>query len=143
MIVAATPLVAGAIVTSFILKSFLARTPKPAKKYLLSRADQPVFIAFVDRLCQLLGAPKPSKIEMDLQANASARLNGWLSTFRSRLTSTLGVPLATGLTLPQFSGVHAHEFGHFSQHAGMRPYFLIQQIRRLFARVAFERDKWD
>jgi Zn-dependent protease with chaperone function len=130
LIMAIAPLVAGALATFFLLKPFLARPARLPDSCRVTRSEQPVLFAFIDRLCDRLGSPRPSAIELDLQVNASARLSGWLSLFRSDPRLTIGVPLAAGLTLPQFSGILAHEFGHFSHHAGMRLYFLIERIRR-------------
>ncbi len=143
LIIAIAPLVAGAVVTFFLLKPFLARPSRSPDAFRVARSEQPVLFAFVDRLCDRIGSPRPTVIELDLRVNASVRLSGWLSLFRSDLRLTIGIPLAAGLTLPQFSGILAHEFGHFSQHAGMRLYFLIEQVRHWFTRVAHERDKWD
>ena len=53
------------------------------------------------------------------------------------------MPLVAGITLRQFAGVLAHEFGHFSQGAGMRLSVLINSINAWFARVVYERDSWD
>ena len=108
------------VATFFLLKPFLARPARPPRLFCLAREDQPVLFAFEERLCNRLGAPRPSAIELDLQVNASARLSGWLSLFRSDVRLTIGIPLATGFTLPQFGGILAHKFGHFSPHAGMR-----------------------
>lgn len=43
----------------------------------------------------------------------------------------------------QFGGVLAHEFGHFSQGAGMRLSWLIRTMNYWFARLVYERDSWD
>ena len=143
-ILAFAPLVAGVIVTFFLLKPLLARPAAPPEFLELDPAAEPAIFAFVQRLCWALGAPMPSCIEIDLRVNASARLRrGWRSMFTNDLALTIGLPLAAGLTVRQFTGVLAHEFGHFSQQAGMRMYFLTFSIRRWFARVAFERDQWD
>ena len=37
----------------------------------------------------------------------------------------------------------AHEFGHFTQGAGMRLTYVIRSINFWFARVVYERDEWD
>src|SRR5258708_35082571 len=47
------------------------------------------------------------------------------------------------MSLRQFSGVLAHEFGHFSQGAGMRLTYVIRSISFWFVRVVYERDSWD
>ena len=51
----------------------------------------------------------------------------------------IGLPLAAGLSLRQFAGVLAHEFGHFSQGFGMRLTYVIRSINIWFMRVVYER----
>ena len=75
--------------------------------------------------------------------NASAHLANWALSPSKELVLTIGLPLVAGLTLRQFTGVLAHEFGHFSQGAGMRLTLLIRSINRWFTRVVYERDEWD
>jgi Zn-dependent protease with chaperone function len=144
IIAIATPAVTGVVVTFFLFKPLLTRAPTAAEMVHLDREAEPVLFAFVERLCRALGAPVPRRIDVDLRVNASAGLRrGWFSLFSRDLVLTVGLPLAAGMDVRQFGGVLAHEFGHFSQHAGMRLYFLIGVIRRWFTRVAYERDKWD
>ena len=144
IVVLATPTVAGVAVTFFLLKPLFAKAPAAVERLHLDRVAEPVLFAFVERLCTMLGAPAPTRIDIDLRANASASLRrGWRSLLSRDLVLTIGLPLATSLNVRQFGGVLAHEFGHFSQHAGMRLYFLIMTIRHWFARVAYERDEWD
>ena len=132
-----TPVVVGVVVTFFLLKPLLAKAPSQAERLRLNPAAEPILFAFVQRLCTSLGSPIPTRIEVDLEVNASARLRrGWRSLYKNDLALTLGLPLVAGLTVRQLAGVLAHEFGHFSQHAGMRLYFLIGAIRHWFARVA-------
>ena len=47
---------------------------------------------------------------------------------------TIGLPLAAGLTIQEFAGVLAHEFGHFAQGAGMKLTYLIRATSAWFAR---------
>ena len=51
--------------------------------------------------------------------------------------------MVAGLTLREFAGVLAHEFGHFTQGFGMRLTYIIHTISGWFARVVHERDAWD
>ena len=97
----------------------------------------------MDGVCSSVGAPTPSRIEVDCEVNASARLASGPLTPSRDLVLTIGLPLVTGLDLKQFAGVLAHEFGHFSQGAGMRLSYLIRSINMWFARVVYERDEWD
>lgn len=52
-------------------------------------------------------------------------------------------PLVIGLSARQLGGVLAHEFGHFSQGFGMRVSYIVRTISYWFARVVYERDRWD
>jgi Zn-dependent protease with chaperone function len=137
------PPAVGIITTLFLLKPILIRPAKPPEPIRLLPEEEPELFDFVDRLCRALGSPKPSRIYVDLQVNASAAIHGWRGFFLGDLTLTIGLPLAAGLTLPQFTGVLAHEFGHFAQRAGLRSYFLIQTMQHWFNRVVNQRDKWD
>jgi len=140
----AIPFVTGGVVTFFLFKPLLSRKPKEPELRKLDPAEEPELYEFVRRLCWAVGSRAPKQILVDTKVNASASLyRGWIGLFTGNLTLTIGLPLAGGLTLRQFAGVLAHEFGHFSQRAGMRLYFLIGTIRLWFARVAYERDGWD
>ena len=55
----------------------------------------------------------------------------------------IGAPLVAGLSLREFAGVLAHEFGHFRQGTGMRLTYIIRCVTDWFARVVYERDAWD
>lgn len=135
------PAVAGAILVFFMVKPFFAKQPKTADPIVLDPSQEPLLFAFVEKICRLVGAPIPSRIEVDCQVNASAGLRkGFLSR---DLTLTIGLPLAAGLNMRQFAGVLAHEFGHFAQGAGMRMTYVIRKISFWFARVVYERDSWD
>ncbi len=138
------PLVASVVLIVFMLKPLLAARPKRQEAHTLDPQDEPLLCEFVARLCDRVGAPRPRQIQVDCLVNASAGLrNGWLSLFSNDLVLTIGAPLITGLSLRQFTGVLAHEFGHFSQGTGMRLTYIIRSVNAWFARVVYERDAWD
>jgi Zn-dependent protease with chaperone function len=139
------PLVIGVILIFFMIKPLFARATGERRTRSLTRDGEPVLFAFVDRLCQSVHAPRPRQILIDSEVNASAGFRrGLLSLLVGRdLVLTIGMPLVAGLTMRQFAGVLAHEFGHFSQGAGMRLTYLIRMISMWFTRVVYERDSWD
>lgn len=138
------PLAAGGIATFFLFKPLFARRTAPPEPLELTARDEPGPFSFVGKLCDCLGSPHPSRIFVNLDVNASASLyRGWRSLFTGELALTIGLPLVQGLSLRQFAGVLAHEFGHFSQSAGLRVHYLIASIQIWFLRVAHERDDWD
>ena len=85
----------------------------------LDREAEPFLYDYVDRICQTLDTPKPMEIRVDLAPNASAGPASFVEGFyRQNLVLTIGLPLALGLNVQQFSGVIAHELGHFAQSGG-------------------------
>jgi Zn-dependent protease with chaperone function len=143
IVIYAGPPITGIIVTIFLLKPLIIRPRRPPQALLLRAQDEPALFEFVDSLCRALGSPRPSRIFVDLRVNASASIRRWRGFFLGHMDLTIGLPLAVGMTLPQFTGVLAHEFGHFAQRTGLRSYFLIQTIQNWFARVVNQRDKMD
>jgi Zn-dependent protease with chaperone function len=139
------PIAIGLIAVLFMLKPLFAPTGKQAASRFLNAEQEPLLFAFVSQICRDLRAPVPRRIDITWDVNASASFrNGWWSFLRrDDLVLTLGMPLVTGLTTRQLAGVLAHEFGHFSQGAGMRLTYVIQSINHWFYRVVYERDAWD
>jgi hypothetical protein len=138
------PLVAGAILVFFMFKPLFAKPVKRGKPRSLNREQEPVLFAFVDRVCAAVRAPRPSRIDVDCDVNASASFRrGVLSMLGNDLVLTIGLPLVAGLNSRQFAGVLAHEFGHFSQGAGMRLSYLVRSVSFWLTRVVYERDDWD
>jgi Zn-dependent protease with chaperone function len=135
------PAVAGGILVFFMVKPFFAAKTKAPQPITLDPAKEPLLFAFVRKVCGLVGAAEPCRIDVDCQVNASAGLRRGL--WSHDLVLTIGLPLAGGLDMRQFAGVLAHEFGHFSQGAGMRLTYVIRRINLWFARVVYERDEWD
>jgi len=139
------PLVVGGISVLFMIKPLFARPARRPRTRSLTRDGEPVLFAFVDRICTAVGAPQPKRIDIDCEVNASAsfRRGIWSMIAGNDLVLTIGMPLAAGLSMRQFGGVLAHEFGHFSQGVGMRLTYIIRTISHWFTRVVYERDSWD
>ncbi|MCU0713618.1 MAG: M48 family metalloprotease [Pirellula sp.] len=139
------PPIVGIVLIVFLLKPFLARGSKEQRIRSLSRQGEPVLFAHIDRLCKELGAPVPTRIDIMNEVNAAAGFrNGLWSMIRGNdLVLKIGMPLVSGLSLQQLTGVLAHEFGHFSQGAGMRMSRLLMLISEWLRRAVYDRDAWD
>jgi len=138
------PLLAGAGLILFMIKPLFARPQRRDKPRSLTRQGEPLLFAFIDRLCTVVGAPRPNRIDVDCQLNAGAGFRlGWLSMARRDLALTIGLPIVAGLSLEEFAGVLAHEFGHFTQGWGMRLSYVVRTISYWFTRVVYQRDTWD
>jgi len=139
-----TPLVVGIILIFFMIKPLFARRTTEMEPLALDRTRQRDLFDFVDRLCGIVGAPRPRRIAVDCTANASAAFDGGVRGLLSgHLVLTIGLPLVAGLDLRGLAGVLAHEFGHFAQGTGMRLSYVIRRVNHWFARVVYERDAWD
>ncbi len=140
----ASPILAGVTLIFFMLKPFFAGASSAAAPRSLKPADEPELFDFVRRICRAVRAPVPQRIDVDCNVNASAMFRRGLWSFAGNdLVLTIGLPLVSGMSVRQFGGVLAHEFGHFSQGAGMRLSFVIRTINHWFLRVVYERDHWD
>ena len=138
------PLFAGVVLVLFMVKPIFARRPPQSQPLELNPALEPTLFAFIAKICDLVGAPMPKRIDLDCNLNASASFRrGALSFLGNDLILTIGVPLAAGLSMPQLAGVIGHEFGHFTQGFGMRVSYIIRSINFWFARVVYERDAMD
>lgn len=138
------PLVIGGILVLFMFKPIFARAPKGARPLSVDERRDPFLFAFVRRLCTAVGAPEPRRIDItcDVNASASFRRGAW-SLLGNDLVLTIGLPLVAGQNLRQFTGVLAHEFGHFAQGWAMRANYLIRTVNHWFARVVYQRDRMD
>ena len=138
------PLFAGMLVVFFMLKPFFARRPKRAQPLALNPGSEPLFYAYVEKICRTVGAPIPSRIDLDCEHNAAAMPRGGLfSLLRNDLVLVIGLPLAATQTAGELAGVIAHEFGHFRQGTGRFLMYFVGRINAWLIRVAYERDAWD
>ncbi len=137
MLAYATPIAAGVVVIVFMLKPLFARRTRESWPVPLTREDQPAVFGAVERIAAALGSPLPAAIEVDCNANASARLE------RGGLILRIGLPLAQGLTLREMLGVVAHELGHFRQGAGMRISWSVRRLVVWLLEAVYRRDRLD
>ena len=138
------PVVVGAALIFFMIKPLFSRSSGRNVIRSLSPQSDPLLFEFVHRVCAIVGAPAPRRIDVDCDINASAGFrNGIFSLMGSDLVLTIGLPLAGGLSLEQFAGVLAHEFGHFAQGTGMRITYITRSINHWFLFVVYQRDRWD
>jgi hypothetical protein len=120
------PIAIGITMVIFMFKPFFSKPGTDSGRRSLKKADEPLLFEFIERICKAVGAPQPRRIDVDCNVNASASFgSGLLSFFSSDLVLTIGMPLVAGLTMRQFGGVMAHEFGHFAQGVGMRLTYMI------------------
>ena len=139
------PLAGGLLVILSLLKPLVIPRSSERDGQLVDAASEPVVYAFVTRMCEVMGAPAPTRIEVDGSINASASTRGGLlgAVLSRQLVLTIGLPLVTGMNLNQLAAVLAHELGHFCQGTGMRAAYLIQSIQGWLVHAVYGRDRLD
>jgi Zn-dependent protease with chaperone function len=138
------PLIAGALLVVFMILPLCWRTKKRERPLWVDRKEQPLLFAYVNKLCDTMGAPRPVRIDVTAEANASAHIdNGMFGLVNRQLVLTLGLPIARAMDLQQFTGVVAHELGHFAQGGSMRISYAVYRINLWFFRLAYTRSRVD
>ena len=140
LVVYIIPCIVGPALIWFMLRPFFIKRVTVAPPPEIKETDEPIIFEFIGRICDLVRAPRPKHVYVDLAANAGASVNGVRGLLRRELNLNIGLPLVAALNVRQFGGVLAHEFGHFAQGAGMRLSFLIRILNDWIARIAFQPD---
>ncbi len=141
------PAIVGCVLILFLLKPILYFFMGPSEEDAIEifPSEEPRLFGFVAAVCNTMGAPVPERIFIDCTPNAAAQLlGGPLGMLgRSRLGLHIGLPLVAGMNATNFAGVLAHEFGHFSQGAGMRATNILGRITQWMMIAAYAPDGLD
>lgn len=132
-----TPMALGATVFVYLLKPVLARALAPPGRIELEPLREPVLLALVQHVAEVLGTPRPERIWVDVRPAAS------LDWSRGIMELTIGMPLLAGLSARQLVGVLGQEFGYFAQGPESRATYLVRRAHQWLDRVTRERDAWD
>lgn len=83
----------------------------------LTSASQPELFAFLHKLADDAGAPRPARVFVSPRVNAAVFYDLTILNFifPSRKNLEIGLGLVNVLTLSELKAVLAHEFGHFAQ----------------------------
>lgn len=137
------PGIAGIVLIIFLLRPmlFLFGGDENHDKIEVFPREEPRLFGFVESVCNTMGAPVPERIFIDCEVNAAAQLlgGGFGLLGRRRLALHIGLPLVAGLSATAFAGILAHEFGHFSQGAGMRATGILGRMSRWMGIAAYDR----
>ena len=130
-------LIAGAcaaFLAVFMIKAliFNKRAKEDDRNIELEPGKQPELFAFLHRLADEAGAPRPRRVYLSAHVNASVFYDLSLANllFPSRKNLEIGLGLVNVLSLGELKAVLAHEFGHFAQRtmAVGRWVYIAQQI---------------
>ena len=137
------PLIVAVLTFLALVRPLFGRMNRDERTRTLTRQSDPLLYAFVERVAVAVGAPMPSKINVDTDVNASAGFRGGLfSTSGNELVLTLGLSLIVGINTRQFAGILAHELGHFTQQSSIQLTALVIRISTWFSQAA-DSEYWD
>lgn len=136
------PAVAGLILIVFLLYPLWPQGEEPTPM-ILDRKQYARFYTLMDKMSRAMGVPAPAYIRLDAYPNASAGpVKGMVSLARGELSLGIGLSFVMGMTVEQFLGVIAHEFGHFSQRSSMMAYVWINRVNHWLFMCAHGQDHW-
>lgn len=108
----------SAFLALFMLKAlFFVKRGGAQDAVEITDAEQPRLIAFLHRLADEAGAPRPRKVFVSARVNAAVfyDLSILNLLFPSKKNLEIGLALVNVLSLSEMKAVLAHEFGHFAQ----------------------------
>ncbi|HEY8428710.1 MAG TPA: M48 family metallopeptidase [Sandaracinaceae bacterium] len=117
----------------FLLRGlFSVKQTKDPMLVEVTEQDQPELLAFVRRVADETGAPRPHRVFLSPRVNAAVfyDLSFLNLLFPSKKNLEIGLGLVNALSLDELKAVVAHEFGHFAQRtmAVGRWVYVAQQI---------------
>ncbi|MDB4673516.1 M48 family metallopeptidase [Verrucomicrobiales bacterium] len=123
----------AAFLAVFLIKGLFFKTDSgQPKDFEVTPEQEPQLFAFLERLANETGAPKPHRVFLSADVNASVSYDLTILNFifPSRKNLNIGLGLVNALSLSEFKAVLAHEFGHFAQNtmAVGRWVYMAQQV---------------
>lgn len=139
------PGVVGGIVCLFLVKGlFKRRRSDPNEVLEITAENQPELFAFIRRVCDETGAPRPRRVIVIAHVSAGVAFSeSVLGLFwPTKKDLMIGLGLVHQLNLSEFKAVLAHEFGHFSQKS-MRLDRYVYVANRVLEEIVYGRDQLD
>ena len=134
-----------AFLALFMLKALFFRARSSTARTLeIDAVTEPRLFAFLQRIADQAGAPRPHRVFLSSRVNAGVFYDFSILNliFPSRKNLDIGLGLVNVLTLGEVRAVLAHEFGHFAQGAmALGRWVFVAQ--RVAAHIVHKRDVLD
>lgn len=134
------------IMVLFFLVKFIFSSNKVDRSAMVEvkRSEEPELFAFIDRVNAETDSPKPKKIYLSNQVNASVFYDSsfWSMFFPVKKNLNIGLGVVNAVNLTEFKAIMAHEFGHFSQRS-MKLGSYIYNVNRVIYNMLFENEGFD
>jgi aconitate hydratase len=138
------PIFIGVLLIGAMVKPLIARPSVKNPSIPLSRKKEPALYAFIEKLCRAIGSKIPAKIEVDCSLRVSANYRRLLTSFiEDDLTLTIGLPIISEMTIPEFANLLASQLGQYTDTIEMRISYVITTVNQWFTQVVYGRDVLD
>jgi Zn-dependent protease with chaperone function len=134
-----------AFLALFMLKALFFRDrAEKTHEIEIDAAKEPRLFAFLRRIADQAGAPRPHRVFLSTRVNAGVfyDLSVLNLLFPSKKNLDIGLGLINALTLGEVRAVLAHEFGHFAQGA-MAVGRWVHVAQRVASHIVHKRDAFD
>lgn len=132
-----------ALMVFYFLIKFIFSVKKIDRSHLheITAEEFPGLFTFVGRLSEETKAPKPKKIYLSSDVNASVFYDSsFLSMFFPvKKNLMIGLGFVNSVNLSEFKAVIAHEFGHFSQHS-MRLGSYVYNVNKVIHNLLYDNE---
>lgn len=135
----------GVMFFLFLIKFiFMVKRDENELRYEITQQEHPKLFDFIHRITDEVKAPKPKKIFLIPDVNASVFYNSsfWSMFFPIRKNLQIGLGLVNSVNISEFKAIMAHEFGHFSQRS-MKLGSYVYTVNQIIYNLVYTRDRWD
>lgn len=108
----------GVLIIIFLVKFIFTKTTADNSQLIeISKNEEPELFAFIETIVKEVNTDFPKKVFISSQVNASVFYDSgfWSMFLPVKKNLHIGLGLMNAVTVNEFKGILAHEFGHFSQ----------------------------
>ena len=134
----------GVLVFIFLIKFVFAGNETDRSHMVeITDEDEPRLLSFINDLADKVATPQPHKVYLSADVNASVFYDSsfWSMFLPENKNLTIGLGLINTITVDEFRGILAHEFGHFSQRS-MKVGSYVYNVNRVIFNMLFENDTY-
>ena len=108
----------GVLILFFLIKFMFTRNKTDRSNLIeITATDEPELFAFIEDIVKQVNTNFPKKVYISSEVNASVFYDSgfWSMFLPVKKNLHIGLGLMNAVTVDEFKGILAHEFGHFSQ----------------------------
>lgn len=135
----------GVLTLFFLVKFIFTKSNTDLSNYLeVTEHDEPELFALIKDVVQKANTQFPRKVYLSSEVNASVFYNSsfWSMFLPVRKNLHIGLGLMNSVTVDEFKGIIAHEFGHFSQRS-MKVGSYVYNVNYIIHNMLYDNDSYN